>query len=125
MGSGIFFPISALPIIITIILTFNLKKHIKTTETRIYNMLIITNLIGLIIELACAVACRIYDINRILSLFILKSYLVYLIVWTAIFSSYIFRISKEVDNKLLTQLHLVFLSCIIVIIYIFKAKKEK
>ena len=118
MGSGIFFPISALPIIITIILTFNLKKHIKTTETRIYNMLIITNLIGLIIELACAVACRIYDINRILSLFILKSYLVYLIVWTAIFSSYIFRISKEVDNKLLTQLHLVFLSCIIVIIYI-------
>ena len=72
MGSGIFFPISALPIIITIILTFNLKKHIKTTETRIYNMLIITNLIGLIIELACAVACRIYDTNRILSLFILK-----------------------------------------------------
>ncbi len=118
MGSGMFFPISALPIIIIIILTFNLKKHIKTTETKIYNMLIITNFIGLIIELCCTFACKSYNHNPILSLFILKSYLVYLIVWTAIFSSYIFRISKDITNKLYTYLHIVFLSCIIAIIYI-------
>ena len=80
MGSGMFFPISALPIIIIIILTFNLKKHIKTTETKIYNMLIITNFIGLIIELCCNLACKYYESNEILSLFVLKSYLVYLII---------------------------------------------
>ena len=118
MGSGMFFPISALPIIIIIILTFNLKKHIKTTETKIYNMLIITNFIGLIIELCCNLACKYYESNEILSLFVLKSYLVYLIIWTAIFTSYIFRISKDINNKLYTQLHIVFLSCIVAIIYI-------
>ena len=118
MGSGMFFPISALPIIIIIILTFNLKKHIKTTETKIYNMLIITNFIGLIIELCCNLACKYYESNEILSLFVLKSYLVYLIIWTAIFTSYIFRISKNINNKLYTQLHIVFLSCIVAIIYI-------
>ena len=118
MGSGMFFPISALPIIIIIILTFNLKKHIKTTETKIYNMLIITNFIGLIIELCCNLACKYYESNEVLSLFVLKSYLVYLIIWTAIFTSYIFRISKNINNKLYTQLHIVFLSCIVAIIYI-------
>ena len=118
MGSGMFFPISALPIIIIIILTFNLKKHIKTTETKIYNMLIITNFIGLIIELCCNLACKYYESNEVLSLFVLKSYLVYLIIWTAIFTSYIFRISKDINNKLYTQLHIVFLSCIVAIIYI-------
>ena len=118
MGSGMFFPISALPIIIIIILTFNLKKHIKTTETKIYNMLIITNFIGLIIELCCNLACKYYESNEILSLFVLKSYLVYLIIWTAIFTSYIFRISRNINNKLYTQLHIVFLSCIVAIIYI-------
>ena len=118
MGSGMFFPISALPIIIIIILTFNLKKHIKTTETKIYNMLIITNFIGLIIELCCNLACKYYESNEILSLFVLKSYLVYLIIWTTIFTSYIFRISIDINNKLYTQLHIVFLSCIVAIIYI-------
>ena len=118
MGSGMFFPISALPIIIIIILTFNLKKHIKTTETKIYNMLIITNFIGLIIELCCNLACKYYESNEVLSLFVLKSYLVYLIIWTAILTSYIFRISKNINNKLYTQLHIVFLSCIVAIIYI-------
>ncbi len=118
MGSGMFFPISALPIIIIIILTFNLKKHIKTTETKIYNMLIITNFIGLIIELCCTFACKYYESNEVLSLFVLKSYLVYLIIWTAIFTSYIFRISRDINNNLYTQLHTVFLSCIVAIIYI-------
>ena len=118
MGSGMFFPISALPIIIIIILTFNLKRHIKTTETKIYNMLIITNFIGLIIELCCNLACKYYESNEVLSLFVLKSYLVYLIIWTAIFTSYIFRISIDINNKLYTQLHIVFLSCIVAIIYI-------
>lgn len=118
MGSGMFFPISALPIIIIIILTFNLKKHIKTTETKIYNMLIITNFIGLIIELCCNLACKYHESNEVLSLFVLKSYLVYLIIWTAIFTSYIFRISRNINNKLYTQLHIVFLSCIVAIIYI-------
>ena len=119
MGTGIFFPISALPIIITIIITFNIKEHIKNDETNIYNALCIANLFGLIIEIACAYACRIYETHTFFASFILKSYLVYLIVWTAIFATYILRISKSKENSLLESVHLlllVFTSCVIYIL---------
>ena len=118
MGSGIFFPICALPIIITVILIFNIKEHVKSVETRLYNTLIISNLMGLIIEILCAYACRIYTTNFVLSSLILKSYLVYLIVWTAVFTTYIYRVSKGKTNKLMRNIHFVLLTLIIIIIYI-------
>lgn len=80
MGSGIFFPICALPIIIIILVIFNSKKHVQNLETKIYNYLIITNLVGLIIEILCAVACRYYTTYPVTSYFVLRSYIVYLIL---------------------------------------------
>ena len=118
MSSGIFFPICALPIIITIILIFNIKEHVKSVETRLYNILIISNLFGLIIEILCAYACRVYTTNFVLASIILKSYLVYLIVWTAIFTIYIYRVSKQGINKTIRNLHFCFLAIVIMIIYI-------
>ena len=118
MGSGIFFPVSALPIIIIVILIFNLKEHVKNDETNLYNRLCIANLVGLIIEIACAYACKIFDTHNLIASFILKSYLVYLIVWTALFATYIFRISTSYSNKLLKTIHILLLSLTILIIYL-------
>ena len=118
MGSGIFFPISALPIIIIVNLTFNLKEHVKNDETNLYNKLCIANLVGLIIEIACAYACRIFDTHNLIASFILKSYLVYLIVWTALFATYIFRISNSYSNKLFETIHIFLLSLTFLIIYL-------
>ena len=118
MGSGIFFPICALPIIIIIILTFNLKKHIKSDETKLYNILCFANLIGLILEIECSFACNNYDSNMLLSSIILKSYQIYLLIWTSIFTTYIYRISTTNRSRLLHYISIIFLFIASVIIFI-------
>ena len=118
MGSGIFFPICGLPIIIIIIITFNIKKHIISKETKLYNWLIISNFFGLILEILCAYACRMYDAHHLISTTILKSYLVYLIIWTSIFTSYVFFISTSKSNIILKMIHYVLLFFVIAMIYV-------
>ncbi len=95
MGSGIYFPLSAILFSILILLLFFLKGHIKTAETKIYGLLIITNFIGLLVELACTFAAIIYEQYPIFSQFILKLYLVCLITWAFIFTIYIYYISHD------------------------------
>ena len=80
MGSGIYFPISAIAFSILIITVFFIKKPIKSVETKIYKYLLIVNFVGLILELLCTVAAYISNTNFLLSDFILKLYLVYSIL---------------------------------------------
>ena len=95
MGSGIYFPICAIPFSILIIFIFFKKGYIKNYETRIYKFLIILNFIGLILELLCTIASLIYNSNPILSEFICKSYLVYLTSWATLFTYYVHKISTK------------------------------
>ena len=118
MGSGIFFPLCALPIIITIIIIFNVKKHIHNSETKIYNYLITINLIGLIIEILCAVACRYYKIYPVISFFVLKTYIVYLIGWTATFAIYVLRVTLTNWKDLYRKIHWSILIVLFFIIYV-------
>ncbi len=98
MGSGIFFPICAIPFSILIMILFFKKGYINNIETKLYKILIITNFVGLILELLCTFASTIYDTNRFLSDFIYKSYLIYLLDWTAIFTYYVYRVSTKLPN---------------------------
>lgn len=93
MGSGMFFPICALPFSALIAIVFFFKKHVENVETKLYGWLIITNFIGLIIEILCSFAATIYDVHTFVSTFILKTYLVYLITWLTLFLVYIYKIS--------------------------------
>ena len=118
MGSGIFFPMSALPIIVIVIIIFNLKGYVKSHETKLYNYLIIANLIGLILEIMCSWACIIHDSHQLLSELILKTYLVYLVSWTALFAIYVVSISFDEVKKFYKVLHRVLFPVIIIIIYL-------
>ena len=95
MGSGLYFTIAALFIIILVFIMFFFKKHHDTTETKLYSWLIVTNLIGVIIEFLCTFASMIHEILPILSNIILKLYLVYIITWATIFAVYVFTISNN------------------------------
>ena len=75
MGSGLFFPLCAIPFSILIIILFFAKEHIESKETKIFNVLIVSNFFGLIIEIMCTYASFIYDTTRILSVIIYKLYL--------------------------------------------------
>ena len=100
MGSGIFFPICAIPFSLLIIFLFFKKGHIKNSETKIYQILIVSNLIGLIIEILCTFASVIYNQYPVISDFIYKIYLIYLISWTSLFTVYIYVISSNLKQKI-------------------------
>lgn len=109
MGSGIFFPISAIPFSILIIFLFFKKGHVNNIETRIYHKLILSNFVGLIIEILCTYASMIYDSYPLISDIIFKSYLLYLITWTGHFAVYIYVISRK-DNKRMSRRNKSFIS---------------
>lgn len=95
VGSGIFFPICALPFSLLTVALFFFRGHIKNEETRIYSYLIIANFLGLLLELLCTFASIIYDTHIILSNLIYKSYLAYLLTWIGLFLSYVQSISTD------------------------------
>lgn len=98
MGTGIYFPLSALSFSVLIVILFFKKKHISSYETKLYGAIIVTNLCGIIIELLCTLASYIKDTMPMLSIIILKSYLIYVILWALLFSLYIYTISTSTDR---------------------------
>ena len=122
MGSGIYFPLSSLLFSILLVgLTF-FKKHIKTIETKLYSLLVVSNFIGLIVELLCTYASYIHDSNLVLSNFILKLYLICITSWVYIFTIYIIYISIEIRKfdikkiKLYSSIIFIIISIIIFIL---------
>lgn len=63
------------------------KKRIKSFETNVYTRLLISNFVGLVLELLCNLS-SIFDISQIISIIIVKSYLSYLLYWISIFVLY-------------------------------------
>ena len=100
MGSGLDFPISAISFSLLVIILFFSKKSIKTTETKIYRYLLISNFVGLIIEIFCTYASYISTTSPIASDIILKLYLVYNIGWTLLLMIYVFFVSFPEKYKL-------------------------
>lgn len=100
MGSGIFFPLSAICFSLLMIILFYAKKPIKSIETKIYKYLIVTNFFGLVLELLCTFAAYINGTFPLLSDFILKTYLVYNILWTSILTIYVYNISFTKEKTL-------------------------
>lgn len=99
MGTGLFFPLAALPFSIIILILYFRKGHIKSKETWIYKTLIISNFIGLCIELLCSFATSIHSDFPLISQVIYKTYLLYLIFWICTLSYYVYSISRE-ENKI-------------------------
>jgi len=111
MNTGIYFPLSALLFSILLLISFFSKKHIKTTETTLFSILIVTNFLGLIIELLCTFAAYIHDDFTMLSDLILKLYLVYIITWAGLFTVYVYYTTgpekQKLNKKVLIILYLV------------------
>ncbi|MEG0022187.1 MAG: hypothetical protein RSB77_05290, partial [Bacilli bacterium] len=120
MGTGIFFPLCAIPFSLIIIILFYKKGHIDSKETWIFNTLIISNFIGLIIEILCTYASNIYLTHPFISTLIYKSYLLYLIVWISVMAYYVFCMAKKdnIINLKLIPLFLCYYAVIIIILAI-------
>ena len=107
MNSSIFFQICSLFYISLLLIIYFSKKRLGTVENKIYIILAVTNLIGLILDISSVYTISNMSRYPILNKFVSKAYLVYLLSWMFLFTIYVFIIStnKKIDkNK--TELHL-------------------
>lgn len=86
--SGIYFPVCCLFFSITIMLIYFSKQRLQNIENQIYKVLLISNFIGLIVEILCYYFIRNTDIFPILSNIVLRGYLFYLYFFIAVFTDY-------------------------------------
>ncbi len=78
------------------------KERIKTTENKIYSILISINVFGLVLELLCTYFTYKYgstEINNFLCILCNKTFISYLVTWEIIFTSYMFFISFGTNPK--------------------------
>jgi signal transduction histidine kinase/DNA-binding response OmpR family regulator len=116
MGTGIFFPVCAIPFSLIIIFLFYKKGHIESKETMIFNALIVSNFFGLIVEIMCTCASGIYYTFPLISNFIYKTYLFYLILWVSVMAYYVKCLVKN-DNTI-NRKHLLLLTIYFIVIII-------
>lgn len=96
MGS-LYFQIASTFYILLIILVFFSKKRLASRENKVYSALIVTNLFGLILDLASTYLALV-DFDNIMLNPLCKLFLVYLVVWLSLFVYYTFIVSLKKDN---------------------------
>lgn len=123
MQNGIFFSVVSLFYSILIMVVFFSKKRLESRENSIYKKLMITNFIGLLIEIFPGTIASKYLIhtNPTMAIFLLKLILVYFITWIIMFTYYIFVISlkDQVDYEKREVKYLKYARIILSIIYFF------
>lgn len=99
MSKFMAFPIVSFIFISLLVIVYFCKPRLNSKENKIYKFLLVTNVLGLILEILCHTAVNIADTYYFLSMFILKSYVVYLFVWTMIFNVYVFFVTSWRHEK--------------------------
>ncbi len=96
--------------VITLIIIYYSKERLKTKETTIYKAILFANLFGLICQTLCRIVSDTYDnINTFLANFILKSFLLYFILFGALLLVYIVAISSSGNtNKTVKKIAIVY-----------------
>ena len=76
------------------------KSRLKNEENKLYGYLLITNLIGLILQLSCSFVSINYDIfPKLISDIIIRLMLVYLIIWVTLMLIYLFTLAGIKKSK--------------------------
>src|SRR5574344_1826161 len=114
MNMCVAFIISGILCTFLIGIVFFSKLRINNHETKIYGYLIISNFIGLIIELLCNLSSTFLASPTFEVYLVVKLYLIYIIEFLLLFTIYIFAISLKNYDKY--KLKLIF---IIILIFIF------
>lgn len=100
MNSSVYFSVVSLIYIMLLTIVFFAKKRLNKKENKIYSLLIIINLVGVLIELVLAFVATVFGDFLILNEIFAKLYLIYLLTWLMVFIAYIFVISFSNNEKL-------------------------
>ncbi len=117
--TNMYFQVASFFYMLMIIILFFSKKRINNSETRIFSVLSIVNIVGIVLDIAIVFLS--YVSPGILPLYILnKFYLLYIVYWASLFCLYIGIISfkSEKNYKTLKNI-LIYLNVICTIIILF------
>ena len=126
MDGAISFTVCSLFFSVLLTLVYFSKKRLSTLENKLYAVLIITNLIGIIIHILCGVVTPMIN-GDIQSIIFSKLYLGYLLTWIMIFTIYIFVISRKnkFENtlkkyyiRLFTCISIIYFICCIILVFL-------
>lgn len=102
---GLYFSISALIIIGIFTFNFLTKDKVKNIETEVYKYMLLTTILGLILDI---ITCALYNIGADTSTFgytiTSKFVFVYFVLWTMLFSYYISSICLKKDKNYLINI---------------------
>ena len=99
MDNAILFTVCALFFSILLTVVYFSKERFNKIENKIYAVLIILNLFGLIIHILCGIVTPMANDNLESKIFS-KIYLGYLLSWITLFVTYVFIISKDTNNRI-------------------------
>ncbi len=101
MNSTMFFTICSFfySLLLIYLITFNRRNSKNNNEKKLHSILVISNFVGIIIEILCVVTCRNYKQIPVLNAVMLRLYLVYLLTWIMTFTAYIFTVSISKSKK--------------------------
>lgn len=119
MNNSVCFSIFSFVYILLLTIIFFAKKRLMTKENKIYSILIIVNLVGVIIELMLAVIAVKWNQYLLINEIFAKLYLVYLITWLMVFISYITVISFSNPKNLRVARILGLFVYIILVFFVF------
>ena len=99
MGTGIYFPLCSLFYSLLLIMIFFSKKRLAILENKLYAFMILEIAISLTFEILCNFVGLNIILNPFLRMFILKAYIVTMMIWVVVFTVYVFCISYKNEIK--------------------------
>ena len=119
MTSGIYFPVCCFFFSLLIMFIYFSKQRIDNIENKLYKVLVISNFIGLIVEILCYFFIRSIDNTPFISNFVLRTCLFYICLFLAIFTDYVAVItykSKYEDRDINKFFKNVFIATLIIVL---------
>ena len=113
MNGSFFCQLISLVYMISIFILFISKKKIDSIENKLFKIIIVANILGLVVEITCFLLGYYNIFNIILCQTMVKLYLIYLVSFVMIFTVYLLYISSKTKNikngqKILNIIYYVF-----------------
>lgn len=103
--SSVYFSICSLLFILIFMIFYFTKKKIDSIENKLYSTILITSIIGLLIDIVGCFCLINFSTNSELNIFISKIYLIFYFLWSYIFMFYVFIISFKDKIKNLNSFY--------------------
>ena len=83
---------------IGLIVIYFSKNHVKNYETTLFSIFLLSNLVGLFLELSCSLVIGFYGVNSFISFVITKLFLIYLLFFGLLILLYVYFVCGSEDT---------------------------